>query len=130
MVAILAGQHEFEVEPKGAAPGLWLGPADFSRVTGYELKPEGFCRDDICVPAPRGEQSLVAGDGAIDAAGFWRHIGNLAVSDETGSVWAFGEGAGVRVAAQATMPASISNCRISTAICTGCRTFADEKSFF
>lgn len=104
MVAILLGQKNIEVAPQRAGPGLWLDAQDFTRVTGYELKLQGFCRDDICVPAPCGEKSLVAGV-AIDAAGFWRHIGNLAVSDEKASVWAFGQGAGVRDQAQAAMQA-------------------------
>jgi hypothetical protein len=29
-----------------------LSPAEFERLTGWEIKPEGACRDSVCVPLP------------------------------------------------------------------------------
>lgn len=68
--------------------GLVLSPADTERVTGWSLKPEGMCRDELCVPLTaemrQGER--------IDAAAFWRHIGNPVVSDRAGETWVLGTG--------------------------------------
>ena len=31
---------------------LWLSGDDLKRVSGWEFKPQGFCKGDICVPVP------------------------------------------------------------------------------
>jgi len=48
-----------------AEDGLWLTASDAERATGWTLKPEGMCRDDLCVPMPVRE-------GRVDVAAFWR----------------------------------------------------------
>lgn len=98
MTEILIDQSEFVVTPTAASPGLWLSAADCERVTGFTLKPEGLCKDAICVPVPRGEKSF-ASNGTVDVAAFWRHLGNPVVHDEAGDVWALGIGAGARTQA-------------------------------
>ena len=82
-------------EVPGAAAGeaLYLAPADLRRATGWELKPEGLCRDDICVPA----QPEWTRDGAVDAARFWRHMGRAVAHD--GDVWVLGAAAAERAEA-------------------------------
>lgn len=105
MPVVLTDQAEVAVAARRAPPGLWLDAADLAAVTGYAVKPEGFCKDDICVPVPRGEGRYVDDAGNIDAAAFWRHIGNVAVSDAAGETWAFGAGAGERAQALATLEA-------------------------
>lgn len=45
-----------------------IAPAEFARRLGWEMKPEGLCRDDVCVPVPDGSGVVV--DGAIDLAAF------------------------------------------------------------
>jgi hypothetical protein len=37
-------------EPDGDA--LWVTLADLTATSGWELKPEGVCKDEICVPVP------------------------------------------------------------------------------
>ncbi len=69
---------------------LWMGAEEFERATGWSLKPQGFCRGDICVPVPAARTAeLVAGD-AVNAAGFWRQMSNPVVHDAVGEVWVFG----------------------------------------
>lgn len=98
MTTILIEQQEIAVTPVVEGPGLWLSAADIERVTGFTLKPEGLCKEAICVPVPRGDKSF-AKDGAVDAAAFWRHIGHPVVRDETADVWALGMGAAARTQA-------------------------------
>ena len=96
MPDILKEDRDIAVEARRAPPGLWLDAASFADVTGYEVKPEGMCKGPICVPVPRGAASYVDEAGNIDAVAFWRHIGNVAVSDAAGDTWALGSGAGER----------------------------------
>ena len=105
MAVVLTDQAEFEAAPRRGPPGLWLNARDLARITGFEAKPEGFCKGDICVPVPHGVARYVDEAGNIDAAAFWRHIGNVAVRDKAGEVWAFGAGAGERAQALETLEA-------------------------
>lgn len=68
--------------------GLLLSPADTERVTGWALKPEGLCRDELCVPL---SPAMRQGD-RIDVAAFWRHLGNPVASDRSGETWVLGTG--------------------------------------
>jgi hypothetical protein len=66
-----------------AVNGLHVTAADALAATGWTLKPEGMCRDHLCVPMP-------TIDGRIDLAAFWQKLGNPVVSD--GDVWSLGAG--------------------------------------
>lgn len=104
MPTVLTDQHEVFVEPALIGGGLWLSPDDLTEVTGFELKPQGLCKGDVCVPVPR-NANFVDGAGRVDAAAFWRYIGNVAVHDAEADVWAFGAGADARKEAGATLAA-------------------------
>ena len=98
MATVLSDSGTHEV-PSGA--GLVLSPADTERVTGWALKPEGMCRDELCVklmPVMRqGER--------IDVAAFWRHLGNPVASDRAGATWVLGSGPDERQSALAGLVA-------------------------
>ena len=73
---------------------LWIPPGDLTRVNGFELKPEGACIDDICVPIRQDADSdiFVRRDGAS-----WFNVTELAdrlhqpyVADHEAGVWSFG----------------------------------------
>ncbi len=71
---------------------LWLFPAELVRATGWQLKPEGVCRGDACVPLPRGREHefVRSDDGRFNLAAFGRLLGQPVVRDEGADAWAFG----------------------------------------
>ena len=87
MAMVLTETEEFDVD---SSEGLSLTAADAARITGWTLKPEGMCRDEVCVP-------WTAPAGRVDLAAFWRHLGQPVANE--GDVWALGTGADQRRAA-------------------------------
>lgn len=50
-VTVLYNDQVISVERTLADPNdLWVVPADLPRVNGFELKPEGACLAELCVP--------------------------------------------------------------------------------
>lgn len=83
MVTVLTDVERREFDARPEAEALWIDAAQLPSLTGYELKPEGACRDDICVPLPR---ELLRGND-VDAAGFWRNTGHPVLHSASGNVW-------------------------------------------
>ena len=73
--------------------GLWLTAPDVDRSVGWTLKPEGLCRNDTCVPVPRGRETEFVDGRAVNIAAFWRHMGGPVVRDDTGETWVLGTSA-------------------------------------
>ncbi len=75
----------------GNRDGLLIRPADLSRVNGFELKPEGVCFKDICIPMKDG--LLVERDGKqwFDLVAFADLLGQPYVADTESRVWSFAE---------------------------------------
>ncbi len=95
MVTILTESGAAEIRAGGA---LWVDKDEAEQATGWTLKPEGFCRGDVCVPVPAGrEGEFVRGD-EVELAVFWKHMGKPALHDAAGAVWVLGEGAADRSA--------------------------------
>jgi peroxiredoxin len=73
---------------------LWLQPSDLAKINGCELKPQGICLGDTCVPLSQDKDDLlVTRDGHtwISATELARRLGQAyAVDRETGT-WSFGE---------------------------------------
>ena len=60
--------------------------ADFTRGTGWEPKPEGLCRGEVCVPAP----GALAADGSLDVTVAAERLGMPIVHDIEHGLWALG----------------------------------------
>lgn len=76
------------------ADGLWLTLQELTAGTGWELKPEGVCKDEICVPVPEARRSAML---RTDPSGTWFNLAEFArlieqplAHDEANSVWYFG----------------------------------------
>ncbi len=69
-------------------PRVLLDAASVTELTGWTLKPEGLCQDDVCVPV---RDPQLAVDGAIDVARFAVALNRPAVVDASAGVVALGE---------------------------------------
>lgn len=97
MITLLHEQSETLV-PTAQAKGddLWISPRELTQATGWTMKPEGFCHGDVCVPVAAGDRSRFVDGERVNAAAFWRRLGNPVVRDASGEAWAFGTGASDR----------------------------------
>lgn len=62
--------------------------AEFAAATGWEPKPEGLCRGEVCVPAPEARRD----DGTVDVAAAAARLGMPVVHDGDHGVTAIGPG--------------------------------------
>ena len=72
---------------------LWVPAADLPAATGWELKPEGICRDELCIPVTGEQTGLLRGDGnaqQVNLAGFARYLDQPVAHDDTHGAWYFG----------------------------------------
>lgn len=63
-----------------------VDPAVFAGRTGWDAKPEGMCRGDVCVPAP----GALRANGSLDVEITAERLGMPVVRDDTHDVWAVG----------------------------------------
>src|SRR5262249_31973011 len=84
---------------------LWVSPRELEQATGWSMKPEGFCHGDVCVPVPSANRSTYVDGDKVNAAAFWRRLGNPVVHDASGEIWALGTGASDRVASLQSLEA-------------------------
>lgn len=92
MTKILTPTAEHEV---AAHDGLWMSPVDAEKITGFTLKPEGMCRDELCVPLP----ASAVRTNEVDLAAFWERLGGPVVASKDRDVFALGAPADERNAA-------------------------------
>lgn len=71
------------IKPEGN--DLWVRSADLPRINEFELKPQGACRADLCIPVSK---DLKRADW-FNLSGFAHKIGQAVVADS--NVWSFGE---------------------------------------
>ena len=64
---------------------LWVRAADLPRINQFDLKPQGACRADLCIPISK---ELKSGEW-FNLTGFARRIKQAYVADS--GAWSFGE---------------------------------------
>ena len=82
--AIAMDRVSIDPKPPGA---LWIQTADLPRVNGFELKPQGACRADICIPVPR---TMTRGT-TFNLTAFAQRVGQRVVAGPESRVWSFAE---------------------------------------
>lgn len=83
-----------EADTRGQA--LWLGAADLERVSGWALKPEGFCKGGVCIPVPPARKDEFTGSGRLNLAALADLLGQPAVADRENRAYCFGAAAAER----------------------------------
>jgi hypothetical protein len=74
--------------------GARVSPAELLELTGWDLKPEGLCRGDVCVPT-RGRPEVEV-DGVVDLAVVADLLGQPFVIDDDKSVAVLGTSVATR----------------------------------
>jgi len=64
---------------------LWIPAVDMIKVNEFEIKPQGACRKDLCIPLPKDMKSK----GWVNLSGFARKVKQSVVND--GEYWSFSE---------------------------------------
>ena len=73
--------------------GLWVTPEDLTRINGFELKPQGACFEDLCIPLKDHSPLLKQETGQqwFNLAAFADSLEQPYVNDADNNVWSFGE---------------------------------------
>ncbi len=77
----------------GPADGLWAPVARLPELTGWELKPEGACLGDLCVPLPRGRETEFERGGWFNIGALAEYLSQPIAHDAETATWAIGESA-------------------------------------
>jgi hypothetical protein len=84
------------VDAESTAGGLWLSADDLKRVSGWEFKPQGFCKGDVCVPVPDARKSEFVAGKRYNLAALAGLLAQPVVTDAEFNAWCFGEAAAER----------------------------------
>ena len=74
-------------DPRRGGDALWVRTRDLRRVNGFELHPQGACRDDLCIPIPK---DMLRGD-YFNLTAFAKKAGQPVVAEPSARVWSFGD---------------------------------------
>jgi hypothetical protein len=81
-----------EATPQGE--DLWLDDPALKSAAGWEIKAEGICREDICIPLPKSrEGAFIQGDGVerrFNLTAFARYLDQPVAVDIRHAIWSFG----------------------------------------
>jgi hypothetical protein len=89
LVTLLDDDREVELRATPRSDTFFVPADELERVTGWALKPEGFCRADVCVPV-RDRNALVADDG-LDLRAFAGALGRPVALEPDAGVAVLGE---------------------------------------
>jgi hypothetical protein len=89
----------------GDESGFWIPLNDLERATGWDLKPEGACKGDLCVILPQHRTKEFVRDGAFNIVELARLLGQPAEYHAASQAWAIGESAAARSSALLSLEA-------------------------
>lgn len=104
MVTIL-NENNVTVLQGTAGSALWVSQDEMTTATGWALKTEGFCKDEVCVPVPASKSEGLIADGRVNLSEVWQLMGKPAAVSNDGDVWSLGEAANDRNEAMLSLEA-------------------------
>ncbi|MBI3839850.1 MAG: redoxin domain-containing protein [Planctomycetia bacterium] len=91
-VTVLARQNVLIID-RALVDGqeLWVPKENVEAITGFELKPQGLCAGEACIPIPAGAQWLLERDGRsyFSVTRFAQKVDQLYARDAEHNVWSF-----------------------------------------
>ena len=82
---LLYGDKAVPVVVRPDPKDLWVRASDLKTINGFELKPQGACREDVCIPIAKNLRQ-----GAFfNLTGFAQKVHQPVVTDS--GVWSFGD---------------------------------------
>ncbi len=75
-----------------------VDPVELERRTGWAIKPEGACKEDLCVPLP------TRGEGPVDVHVLADRLGMPLLHDQTHNIWCLGPESGGQILSSAVLP--------------------------
>lgn len=94
-ITIIYDDQSSEISDANLDEGqLWITTADLKQATGFELKPQGICRNELCFPLPKPQEAQFiqkkVGKTRFNLAAFARLVHQPIAHDEALSTWYFG----------------------------------------
>jgi hypothetical protein len=74
-------------DPTQVKDALWVRKRDLPAINEFDVKPQGACRADICIPIPK---EMLRGE-YFNLTAFAKKIAQPVVADADARVWSFGE---------------------------------------
>lgn len=105
MTTLLTERGRFDGPGRAEGDALWIEAGALTHATGWELKPEGFCRDAVCIPIPPKQEAAFVRGSQVDIARFWRHAGQPMAASADREIWSLGTSAGQRAETLASLEA-------------------------
>ena len=104
MATVINDTQHIEVDATITDDRWLMSPGAFEGLTGWTLKPEGMCREDVCAPIYR-KEAVLSPDGNVDLVEAAPVIGMTAVADLARGVAAIGASASARAESMTTLHA-------------------------
>ena len=98
MPTLLINGRTSELPAGAPGEGPWAPVDRLSELTGWELKAEGACLGDLCVPLPRGRESEFVREGWFNIGALAGHLSQPIAFDSEAEAWCIGEAAQDRAA--------------------------------
>lgn len=90
-ISVLYDDREIAVATSRVEKGdLWIPATELPRINEFTVKPQGACREDVCIPLSRDLER----SGWLNLSGFARKLKQSVVTE--GNIWSFGEMPGLR----------------------------------
>ena len=106
MVTVLTESGACDVaSAKAKGNDLWVKRDDVEMAIGWNLKPEGLCQGEVCVPMPRSNADEYVNDGNVNISAWWKLMNRPVLHDNDGETWMLGASAQDRAAALSSLDA-------------------------